>query len=571
MGVPERSQNTDEEIVESLVLGQPQDEANAFVVNLLGTERTPAHSDQGYSLRGTPEIMLGQRLPVSSDPLRGDLSKLIPKPRVREPTHPPGSSSKELRQQFTTRFSTRKACFKDPMEITKVIRRANETLVAFKERWIIETVFIMGVSEVMWISSFMDAHKCPELAKRYSDKVPKMMDKMMTRLDDFVRSEEAFASTELPKREASGTSERLVVPIRRREDRFHTGAYRSDRRRNEGKNTFNPRDGLAPYRVQTLYQAPRDQRFHRPKFNLGSLTKLPKEILASEPQLNLQPPRPMQLEMALESGKLNHLIKDVRLRGKRKSTERDESWMKAAIMFPPLLMEDASDEPLFIEAVMEGYLVRRVYVNLGVSVEVMFEHCFENISPAIKSRLRETQMDLVGFARGVVKPLGKIELEVVFGDGGLFRMVMINFIVVRAPSPYNIIFGRTGLKSLHAVSSTIHSMGKFPTPRGVATLVTQSAIISECQRLERKQMVEQEVNKKINQEKEVPIRVDLTEQTLVSGSTDNNRGSLSEQCKNQLRALIKGSMDEVEEWVSAGIVGEIPHVDIKPDSREEKR
>ncbi|GJT09494.1 hypothetical protein Tco_0856536 [Tanacetum coccineum] len=75
-------------------------------------------------------------------------------------------------------------------------------------------------------------------------------------------------------------------------------------------------------------------------------------------------------------------------------------------------MEDASDKPLIIEAVMEGYLVRKVYVDQGESVEVMFEHCFENLSPTIRSRLRGTQMDLVGFAGGVVKPLGKIELEV---------------------------------------------------------------------------------------------------------------------------------------------------------------
>ncbi|GJV81895.1 reverse transcriptase domain-containing protein [Tanacetum coccineum] len=143
-----------------------------------------------------------------------------------------------------------------------------------------------------------------------------------------------------------------------------------------------------------------------------------------------------QLEMALESGKLNHLIKDVRQRGrgnakgrdagkdkiinmirswpddkKRKSVGRDESWMKVPIVFPPLSVEDVSDEPLIIEAVMEWYLVRRVYVDQGASLEVMFEHCFENLSPAMKSRLRSTQMDLVGFAGGVVKPLGKIELE----------------------------------------------------------------------------------------------------------------------------------------------------------------
>ncbi|GKF33969.1 hypothetical protein Tco_0107169 [Tanacetum coccineum] len=101
----------------------------------------------------------------------------------------------ELRQQFTTGFSTRRACFKDPTEITKIVRKANETLVAFKKRWIVETGFITDVSEVIKISSFMDAHKFPELAKRYSDKVSKTVDEMMTRLDDFVRSEEAFSST----------------------------------------------------------------------------------------------------------------------------------------------------------------------------------------------------------------------------------------------------------------------------------------------------------------------------------------------------------------------------------------
>ncbi|GJU51995.1 hypothetical protein Tco_1221550 [Tanacetum coccineum] len=65
-----------------------------------------------------------------------------------------------------------RACFKDPTEITKIMRKANETLVAFKERWMVETCFILDVSEIMKIYSFMDAHKCPELAKRYSDKVP---------------------------------------------------------------------------------------------------------------------------------------------------------------------------------------------------------------------------------------------------------------------------------------------------------------------------------------------------------------------------------------------------------------
>nr|GFA09684.1 reverse transcriptase domain-containing protein [Tanacetum cinerariifolium] len=54
---------------------------------------------------------------------------------------------------------------------------------------------------------------------------------------------------------------------------------------------------------------------------------------------------------------------------KRKSVERDESWMKVPIVFLPLSVEDVSDEPLVIEAVMEGYLVQRVYVDQEDSLE----------------------------------------------------------------------------------------------------------------------------------------------------------------------------------------------------------
>ncbi|GJY90765.1 reverse transcriptase domain-containing protein [Tanacetum coccineum] len=102
---------------------------------------------------------------------------------------PPNSIDEwwRLREAFTTRYSTRKACYKEPHEITKIVRKANETLTAFKERWTVETGFIMGVPEVMKISSFMDSVKSPELAKRFASSVPKTVDEMMKRLDEFGR------------------------------------------------------------------------------------------------------------------------------------------------------------------------------------------------------------------------------------------------------------------------------------------------------------------------------------------------------------------------------------------------
>ncbi|GKF28561.1 hypothetical protein Tco_0094903, partial [Tanacetum coccineum] len=261
------------------------------------------------------------------------------------------------------------ACYKEPHEITKVVRRANETLPVFKERWTVETGLIMGVPDVMKISSFMDSIKSPELAKRFSSNIPKTVDEMMRRVDEFVRAKEAYALTELPPGESRD--------IHRRLDNFNGGRHR---------------DYRAPY-------PQRDQANKTvPVLSLDSLIKCPKEILATETQLQLPAPRPVanplrtgdpdkycdyhqdkghhtndciqlrkQLEIAFESGRLNHLMKDLRQRvgrgqgrnpppppkvinmvgilsskeKKRKDREATEAWMNTPITFPGVISDDA--------------------------------------------------------------------------------------------------------------------------------------------------------------------------------------------------------------------------------------
>ncbi|GJQ99366.1 hypothetical protein Tco_0522351 [Tanacetum coccineum] len=117
-----------------------------------------------------------------------------------------------LREVYHSDIQPKKACYKEPHEITMLVRKANETLTAFKERWTVETRFIIGVPEVMKISSFMDSVKSPELAKRFASNVPKTVNEMMKRLDEFVRAEEAYALVELPPRESRDIHHRLSFP-----------------------------------------------------------------------------------------------------------------------------------------------------------------------------------------------------------------------------------------------------------------------------------------------------------------------------------------------------------------------
>ncbi|GKA69462.1 reverse transcriptase domain-containing protein [Tanacetum coccineum] len=56
----------------------------------------------------------------------------------------------------------------------------------------------------------------------------------------------------------------------------------------------------------------------------------------------------------------------------------------------------------------------------------------------------------------------------------------MNFMVVKSPSPYNGIIGRSGVKKLQAVPSTAHRMLKLPVEGGVITLKSSRMVLLEC-------------------------------------------------------------------------------------------
>ncbi|GJZ78085.1 reverse transcriptase domain-containing protein [Tanacetum coccineum] len=342
---------------------------------------------------------------------------------------------------------------KDPTEISKVVWKENETLPNFKERWVSESNAIPKVPELMKISSFMSSHKYPEQAKRFSDSISKTVDEMLKRVDDYLRSEEAFRNTELPK----GEFQRKDPPVQwvQRNDRNQRSPYGNHRHRLEHKPAFRAQER------HTSYVPPQrlNQEFHRPRKNkavltLDSLSSTPQEILATEHQLRLpQPATPTtasiaggggqqrklkQLEIALESGKLNHLVKDMRQRGRMRKWNSGPQKAKVINM---VQARDLSEEAL----VVEGYLVRRIHIDEGASIEV--------------------------------KPLGKIKLDVCFGGSGLCRRAIMKFTIIPAPSPFNIILGRPDLKQLRVIPSTIYGMMKFPNPWGIAMLVSQTPIV----------------------------------------------------------------------------------------------
>ncbi|XP_075515862.1 uncharacterized protein LOC142550671 [Primulina tabacum] len=101
------------------------------------------------------------------------------------------------------------------------------------------------------------------------------------------------------------------------------------------------------------------------------------------------------------------------------------------------------NDALVIQARVANYDVLRVFVDNGSSVNVIFKEAL------VQMDLHEYQLEAVetvlfGFAGHVVYPEGEITLPLTLGTGDLRKTVMTIFIVVDAPSSYNIILGRPG-------------------------------------------------------------------------------------------------------------------------------
>nr|GEY08758.1 reverse transcriptase domain-containing protein [Tanacetum cinerariifolium] len=95
--------------------------------------------------------------------------------------------------------------------------------------------------------------------------------------------------------------------------------------------------------------------------------------------------------------------------------------------------------------------------------------------------VKEVQRSLC-WVLGEIYPLGLIYFRVTMGESGKNKTVLLEFAIVKCRLPYNIILRKTGMRSLRAVGSTVHSMIKFPMVNGVATLKTSRETLRSVSR-----------------------------------------------------------------------------------------
>ena len=124
------------------------------------------------------------------------------------------------------------------------------------------------------------------------------------------------------------------------------------------------------------------------------------------------------------------------------------------------------EDPLVIRAVIANKMVHMVLVDNRISGDIIFASTFD------KMGIRREKLELVnaylwGFSRERVLPLGSLQLVVTLGDPLCQATIAVRFLIVDAPSAYNILLGRPSFNVLRAIPSAYHMVIKFPTTNGV--------------------------------------------------------------------------------------------------------
>ena len=137
------------------------------------------------------------------------------------------------------------------------------------------------------------------------------------------------------------------------------------------------------------------------------------------------------------------------------SVEEDHS-PDVDIVFTKADLQDVvphDNDPIVISLVTAGRKVHRVLVDQGSSADVMFWPTFSKLQLS-PDHLKPYPGCLYGFAGDQVEVRGYVELRTTFTDGVVARTEKITYLVVNAPSAYNILLGRPTLNRLGAVPST---------------------------------------------------------------------------------------------------------------------
>ena len=223
------------------------------------------------------------------------------------------------------------------------------------------------------------------------------------------------------------------------------------------------------------------------------------------------------------------------------------------------------DDPLVVRAIVANTTVHRVLVDNGSSADIIFASAFDKMGIGIE-RLEPVSTHLRGFSGEKVLPLGSIQLVLTLGEPPCQATTTARFLIVDAPSAYNMLLGRPSLNAIKAVPSAYHMIIKLPTIHGVRTVRGDQRVAKECYTASMKQKAVDNVNAdELDMRDEVLTRTEPSEELEHVSLDDDSEhlayigSKLPKDLKGLLTQFLRQNRD-VFAWTQADMGGIDPAI-----------
>ena len=242
--------------------------------------------------------------------------------------------------------------------------------------------------------------------------------------------------------------------------------------------------------------------------------------------------------------------------------------LNTSITFSNLDLEGCQhphDDPLVVRTVVANKTVNWVLVDNGSSADIIFASAFDKMGIG-REKLEPVNIHLRGFSGEKVLPLGSIQLVLTLGEVPCQATTTTRFLIVDAPSAYNMLLGRPSLNAIKAIPSAYQMMIKFSTKSGVGMVRGDQRVARECYSASVKQKaVDNVYMDELDIRDEVLTRPEPSEELEPVSLDDDpkhlayNGSKLTEDLKGLLTQFLRQNKD-VFAWKQAGMGGIDPTV-----------
>jgi hypothetical protein len=149
-------------------------------------------------------------------------------------------------------------------------------------------------------------------------------------------------------------------------------------------------------------------------------------------------------------------------------------WLEQSIEFSrddhPITVPRPENVPLVLKAQIETYDVDRVFIDAESRINLIYAKTLRAMHISLEF-LKPTDCSFHGIVLGSANyPLGRIALNVCFGNRQNYRREKLDFKVMDWPSQYHAILGRSAFSRFMVVPHYTYLVLKMPGPNGIITV-----------------------------------------------------------------------------------------------------